>query len=203
MSSKGSISLESDITGLLRRWSGGDRDALGTLLPLVYADLRRLARCYLSREVEGHTLQGTALVHETYLRLVRQAAFDWRDREHFFGIAALTMRRILVEHARRQRASKRGGGALRLGDESASARTHPLVDILLLDRALEDLGIVDPRRARVVEMRFFGGFSEMEIASAMGVSEATVRRDWAIAKAWLYRKIGGTGESPRVPRAGS
>lgn len=181
-----------DVTKLLHKWSQGDHAALEDLVPLIYGELRRLARSYLAHESPGHTLQGTALVHEAYMRLVRQDSIEWQNRAHFFGIAAQTMRRILVEHARRRNAEKRGGGMARVSVEENEAVSFGTdIDILVLDAALEELGQLDPRRAKVVEMRFFGGLTEGEIATVLEVSEATVRRDWTLAKAWLYRKISG------------
>jgi RNA polymerase sigma factor (TIGR02999 family) len=186
------------VTSLLRKWRAGDSQALDELVPAVYSELRRIARRYCSREAPGHTLQGTALVHEAYLRLIRQEPVDWQNRAQFFGVAARTMRRILIEHARRRGAEKRGGGAASstLHDDALVDR-EANIDILLLDRALHELGALDPRRARVVEMRFFGGLTEAEIAAVLGVSEPTVRRDWMIAKAWLFRKMSGTMKPAR------
>lgn len=185
--------MSSDVTDLLHRWSDGDQGALEHLVPVIYSELRRLARSYLAHENPGHTLQSTALVHEAYMRLVRQDSTEWQNRAHFFGIAAQTMRRILVEHARKRKAVKRGGGKPdgELHESSASV-LGVNVDILLLDSSLEELAAMDPRRARVVEMRFFGGLTEPEIAAVLGVSEPTVRRDWSIARAWLYRKMTGS-----------
>ena len=169
------------------------------LVPVIYAELRRLARAYLSQENAGHTLQGTALVHEAYMRLIRQDSVEWQNRAHFFGIAAQTMRRILVEHARKRNAAKRGGGGTKVELTDSSATVLGVnVDLLLLDSALDELARIDPRRARVVEMRFFGGLTETEIATVLEVSEPTVRRDWTIAKAWLYRKMTGSTETTKA-----
>lgn len=199
-SSTSQQTVSSDLTGLLKRWSDGDQSALEQLVPVVYSELKRLARSYLAQEDPGHTLQSTALVHEAYMRLIRQDSVEWQNRAHFFGIAAQTMRRILVEHARRRNAVKRGGGKAEAElDESSASVLGVNVDILLLDSALEELAHMDPRRARVVEMRFFGGLTEAEIAVVLGVSEPTVRRDWSIAKAWLYRKMTGASREKTNP----
>jgi RNA polymerase sigma factor (TIGR02999 family) len=159
-------------------------------MPLVYAELRRLARSYLQRERESHTLQPTALVHEAYLRLVDQTRVTWENRAHFFGVAAQLMRRILVDHARARDAVKRGGSAVKLSLEEGHFRPEASEgDLLALDEALERLGATDARMSRVVEMRFFGGLSEAETAEVLGISDRTVRRDWQMAKLWLYREL--------------
>jgi RNA polymerase sigma-70 factor, ECF subfamily len=161
-------------------------------LPIVYAELRRLAASYLSRERKGHTLQPTALVHEAYVRLIDQKQIDWTNRAQFIGIAAVMMRRILVNHARDRVAGKRGGGAehvpLTLAGEGIGA---PEVDLLDLHDALTDLGESDPRKGRIVELKFFGGLTTEEIAQTLDVSVATVERDWKFARAWLYRAVSG------------
>jgi RNA polymerase sigma factor (TIGR02999 family) len=175
---------------MLLAWSAGDRGALDRLLPLVYSELRRLARCYMRRERPGHTLQTTALVNEAYLRLIDARQVQWQNRAHFLGIAAQLMRRILVDFARERKYQKRGGGALRVSFQERLA-ISPAQDeeVMALDEALSALAQVDERKSRVVEMRFFGGLNEQEIATALGVSEETVRRDWRLAKAWLLRRL--------------
>jgi RNA polymerase sigma factor (TIGR02999 family) len=180
---------EGDVTLLLRKWIGGDRQALDELTPFVYKELRRLAHYYLQREREGHTLQSTALVHEVYLRMCGPESLQLENRAHFFAVAAKMMRRILVDYARRQGAEKRGGSAVRMPLEAALAFTvdEKRAELVALDEALERLQSFDPRKCQVVEMRFFAGLEAKEIATVLGTTEATVRRDWAIAKAWLYR----------------
>jgi RNA polymerase sigma factor (TIGR02999 family) len=181
-----------EVTRLLVAWGDGDKAALDLLMPLVHAELRRLARHYMSRERPGHTLQSTALVNEAYLRLVEQEGMRWENRAHFFGIAARLMRQILVEHARGRQAAKRGGGQYRLSlsriDRLASA---PDVDLLALDEALGRLEALDPQKSRIVELRYFGGLGIEETAEVIGVSPATVKRDWSMARAWLRRELGG------------
>lgn len=181
-----------DITGLLRRWNQGDRDALEPLLPLVYEELRRLAAGYLRHERPDHTLQPTALVHEAYLRLVGQDQVVWQNRSHFFGIAAQMMRRVLVDHARRRHAAKRGAAAIRveLSAEDLEAGLDRDPEILALDAALDELAALDARQARVVELRFFGGLTVEETAEVVGISTATVKREWRTARAWLRRELG-------------
>jgi RNA polymerase sigma-70 factor (ECF subfamily) len=181
-------------TGLLIAWTGGDREALDRMLPLVY-DEHRLAALYLRRERPDHTLQPTALVHEAYLRLIDQHRVDWRNRAQFLGVAAGMMRRILVNHARDRGAAKRPGDRERVSlslIEAASGRDE--VDLIALEEALHRLGALDERKARVVELRFFGGLSMDEIAEVLGISLATVEREWRFARAWLYDAIeGGAG----------
>ena len=177
----------SDITQLLIAWSDGRREALDDLMPMVYADLRRVAAGYMRREGAGHALQPTALVHEAYVRLIDQKQVKWRNRAHFFGVAAGLMRRILVDHARRRRAEKRGGDWERVtltGDEVATD-AHKEIDVLALDEALERLAEFDPQQERIVELRYFGGLTIEETAEIVGISAATVVREWTIAKAWL------------------
>jgi RNA polymerase sigma factor (TIGR02999 family) len=188
--------LDQDLTHLLIQWSKGDSAALDALVPLVYDELRRLAQLYLSREKPGHTLSSTALVHEAYLRLVKQKDVTWQNRAHFFGVAARMMRRILVDHARRRGYAKRGGGALTLSlDETIAPAPEREMDLVALDDALETLAKLDERQSRMVELRFFGGLSIEETSEVLGVSAPTVKREWASARAWLYREISG---SPRV-----
>ena len=168
----------------------GDDGALGELLPLVYAELRRLAAGYLRRERPGHTLQPTALVNEAYLRLVDQTQVRWQNRAHFLGVAAQMMRRILVDHARGQRAEKRGGEIQKLSlDENIVVSGERAADLVALDEALERLAELDPQKSRIVELRFFGGLSVEETAEVIGVSAPTVKRQWRMAKAWLYGQV--------------
>lgn len=178
------------ITRLLIRWRDGDREALDTLMPIVYAELRRLAQHYLSRERGDHTLQSTALVHEAYLRLAGQNPPYWENRAHFFGIAAHIMRQILVEHARAKNTAKRGGGVCRITlDEALEIQQKSDVDVIALDAALDRLSDLDPQQSRIVEMRFFAGLSIEDTAEVIGISPATVKRDWTSARAWLHREI--------------
>lgn len=179
-----------DVTEILCRWSAGDADAPEQLMPLVYQELRGLARQYLQRERGDHTLQPTALVHEAYLRLVDQSRVQWQNRAQFFGVAAQLMRRILVDHARAHVAAKRGGHAEHISlDEAQISPETRAAELLDLDEALTELAVVDVRKSRVVELRFFGGLSIDETAEAMGVNAATVRRDWTVAKTWLHHRI--------------
>ena len=179
-----------EITAILRDWCSGDENAAEQLFPLVYGELRRQARIYLSRERADHTLQPTALVHEAYLRLVDQTVLRAENRQHFFGIASRLMRQILVDHARRKKAGKRGGAAQRFSlDETCLLPDDAAGDLIALDEALERLEALDARRSKVVELRFFGGMGEAEIADLLGVNEKTVRRDWQFAKLWLYREL--------------
>jgi RNA polymerase sigma factor (TIGR02999 family) len=183
-----------EITGLLQRWASGDRQALAQLAPLVYDELRRLAQSYLRGQGDGHTLPATALVHELYLQLCHRAEPRLENRAHFFAVAAKMMRHILVDHARRRGALKRGRSAgLEPLDNALTVPVQANLDLLSLNESLTELAAVDLRKSRVVEMRFFGGMSEKEIATVTGTSEATVRRDWTIARAWLYRRMEGTG----------
>ncbi len=182
------------VTRLLIDWRGGNQAALDKLLPLVYDELRRLAQARLRHEPHGHTLQATALVHEAYVRLLDLNRLTLADRHHFFAIAARVMRQVLVDHARRKRSSKRGGDATRLTLDGLSAvASSPTddVDVLDLDIALKELAALDERMARVVELKFFVGLTLEETADALSVSHATVERDWAVAKAWLFRRLAG------------
>ena len=177
------------VTELLVAWSKGDERALDALTPLVYGELRRLARSYMRQERAGHTLQSTALVHEAFLRLVDQRV-QWNSRAHFFGIAAQMMRRILVDHAKAQSTAKRGAGAVRIElEEGLATAPNRDVDLLALDEALERLTKVDPQRSRIVELRFFAGLSNEESAEVLGVSPATIQRQWAGARAWLFHEL--------------
>jgi RNA polymerase sigma factor (TIGR02999 family) len=180
-----------EVTGLLLSWRQGDAAALDRLVPLVYDELRRVARGHLRREPPGHALQATALVHEVFLRLVDVDRMTMQSRTHFFAMSARLMRQILVDHARRQRADKRGGGAtvISLDDVSLAAAQTSAVDVLALDEALEALSSLDARQCRVVELRFFAGLNIPEAADALGVSTATIEREWAMAKAWLHRRL--------------
>jgi RNA polymerase sigma factor (TIGR02999 family) len=178
------------VTELLVAWSGGDASALEQLVPLVHAELQRLARRQMRRERDGHTLQTTALVNEAYLRLVDLSRIRWQDRAHFFAMSARLMRRILVDHARSRRYIKRGGGAGRVPfDEGLTVSMEPAADLVALDDALQALARVDARKGHVVELRYFGGLSVEETAEALHVSPETVMRDWRLAKAWLLREI--------------
>ena len=183
------------ITELLIEWSDGRRDALDQLVPLVYDDLRRLAAGYMGRETPGHPLQPTALVHEAYVRLVDQNRVQWRNRAHFFGVAASMMRRILVDDARKRRADKRGGAAERvtMTDADIAAPEQNGIDVLALHEALERLAAFDPQQARIVELRYFGGLTIEESAEVAGISPATVVREWTIAKAWLRADLSTLG----------
>jgi RNA polymerase sigma factor (TIGR02999 family) len=177
------------VTRLLVQWTEGNRQAMEDLLPLVYDELRRLARSYLSKERPGHTLQSTALVHEAYMRLVDQNV-SWQSRAHFFGIAAQMMRRILVDHARNKNAAKRGDGAYKVTlDEGLVAAEDRDINILALDEALTKLATMDAQQSQIVELRFFAGLSIEDTSEVLKISPATVKRDWAMAKAWLYREM--------------
>jgi RNA polymerase sigma factor (TIGR02999 family) len=185
--------LPRQVTGLIRRWSGGDAQALEQLVPIVYNELQRLAHYYLRSERDGHTLQTTALVHEVYLRLCSQEEPQCENRVHFFAIAARMMRRILVDYSRRHGAEKRGDGAVRVPlEEALTVPTPERFDLIALDSALEQLAAFDARKCQVVEMRFFAGMPAREIAAVLSTTEATVRRDWIIAKGWLYRYLEGS-----------
>lgn len=180
----------SEVTELLVRWRSGDRQALDSLLPLVYDELRRIARHYLQGERSGHTLQSTALVNEVYMRMVAQDLPEWQNRAHFFAVAAHLMRQILVDHARSHRASKRGGDVYKIALEEAEGQ--PLatdVDILALDEALKELAEMDPQQGKVVELKFFAGLSNEDTAEVLGISPSTVKRDWVTARAWLFREL--------------
>lgn len=178
------------VSKLLANWGRGDKDARDALIPLVYEELRRVARRYLRRERPGHTLQSAALVHEAYLRLVNRENPEWQNRAHFLGVAAQLMRHILVDHARQRGAAKRGAGAplLTLDPQVALPRKQE-VDLMALDDALNTLASIDPQRCRIVELRFFAGLSIEETALVLGISAATVSRDWATSRAWLQRKM--------------
>jgi len=185
-----------EVSQLLVAWSDGDPSALDKLMPLIYAELRRLAGHYMRRERAGHSLQTTALVNEAYLRLVDYKRMRWQSRAHFFAVSAQLMRRILVEHARSRHYLKRGGGAPRVSlEETAVISPEPTADLVALDDALEGLATLDRRKSQVVELRFFGGLSVEETAEVLEVSPLTVMRDWSTAKAWLYRELSQEGKS--------
>ena len=187
------------MTRLLRAWSDGDETALAQLVPLVEAELRRLARAYMARERKGHTLQPTALVNEAFLRFIDARHVRWQDRAHFIGIAARLMRRVLVDHARSRGYQKRGGGAEHVMIEEARfVAAEPAFDVVELDRALAAFAAVDARRSQVVELRFFGGLTAEEAAEVLHVSAETVKRDWRLAKLWLLREL--KGEAGRARR---
>ena len=181
-----------DITLLLQQVSSGDPEALSRLVPLVYDELHRLAAYHLRHERSNHTLQATALVHEAYLRLVDQRRVDWKNRSHFFGVAAHLMRRILLMHARDHGAAKRGGSVQKISlDDAVLFSKEKSAELVALDELLNRLAAIDPQQGRVVELRFFAGLSVEETAELMGISTATVKRDWAMAKAWLARELRG------------
>src|SRR5262245_7580430 len=180
----------SEITQLLRKWSEGDRAALDQLMPIVYQELRKLANSYLRGERSDHTLQPTALINEAYIRLVKQDFPEWQSRKHFYGVAAQLMRQILVEHARARATAKRGDGAQKLSlDEAPVFSQERAADLVALDDALTALARFDERKARVVELRYFGGFSVEEVANALDISVATVGREIRMAQAWLHREM--------------
>lgn len=179
-----------EVTQLLVNWGKGDKQALDQLMPLVYDELHRIASRYLRRERQGHTLQTTALINEAYMRIVDQKSVNWHNRAHFFGVAAQMMRRILVDHARSHLYAKRGGGAQMLTlDEAIATPRERDFELVALDDALTALSAIDPQQGRIIELRFFGGLTIEETAEVMGISPATVKRDWNMAKAWLYGEI--------------
>jgi RNA polymerase sigma factor (TIGR02999 family) len=179
-----------EVTILLNEWSRGNKAALDRLTPLVYDELRRLARRQMSRERAGHTLQTTALVNEAYLRLVEQEGVRWQDRAHFFALSAQLMRHILIDHARRRDYQKRGGGALRVTlDESAAMSEGRAAELVALDEALTELAARDELKGRIVELRYFGGMSVEEVAEVLGIAPVTVKRHWKAAKAWLFHAL--------------
>jgi RNA polymerase sigma-70 factor, ECF subfamily len=185
---------QADVTSLLVASSQGDEEALNKLLPLVYAELRKLAGRYLRRERPDHSLQATALVHEAYIRLIDQEV-SWQNRAHFFGVAAEMMRRILIDYARKHQASKRGSGAVKLGlDEALYMADEKAAELVALDDALKALAAFDEQKSKIVELRFFGGLSIEETAAVLGLSTATVVRQWKLAKAWLYHEVNRTSD---------
>lgn len=182
--------IRHEVTQILREWSDGDANAPARLMPLVYDELRRQARRFLAKERNSHTLQPTALVHEAYMKLIDQSRINWQSRAHFFGIAARMMRRILIDHARAHAAEKRGGAAIRLSlDDLQIPLEQRASDLIALDEALENLMQFDERKAKIVELRFFGGLSDEEISEVLKISTRTVLRDWKTAKLWLYREL--------------
>jgi RNA polymerase sigma factor (TIGR02999 family) len=180
-----------DVTRLLLAWGSGDARALDALAPLVYDELRRLARFHMRREKTDHTLQTTALVHEVYLRMVNHHATSYRDRIHFFGAAAGIMRRVLIDHARQRLTAKRGGQAIQVAFDQALEVPDPHAGLLRVHECLNQLSALDERLGRIVELRFFGGLSIEETALAVGISPMTVKREWAVARAWLFREMSG------------
>ena len=180
------------VTELLARWNQGDVSARDALVPLVYDELRRIARRCLSGQQSGSTLQPTALVHEAYLRLAHRDSVDWQDRAHFFALAAQMMRQILVDHARKQSAAKRGGNAVTVVfDDAFAVSKQASLDLLALDEAMARLAELDPRQSQIVELRFFGGLSIEETAAVVNISPATIKREWATARLWLYHAMNG------------
>jgi RNA polymerase sigma-70 factor, ECF subfamily len=203
----GRMSETHEVTLLLSALSQGDRNAASKLVPVVYGELRRLAGGYMRRERQDHTLQATALVHEAYLKLVEQRSVNWQSRAHFFGVAAQLMRRILIDHARGHLRQKRGGEHKKISlDQAYIFSEQQSAELLAVNEALERLSKLDPRQARVVELRFFGGLSVEEAAEVLGVSPKTVKRDWSVAKTWLYADLkdrhgidsGAVGERQRA-----
>lgn len=186
----------SKVTDLLIGWSKGDRDALDAMVPLVYEELKKLAAAQLKRERHAQTLQTTALVHEAYSKLVDQRQVDWKNRAQFLGVAAEVMRRILLHHARKRLAAKRGGEAQRVSlsaaDESASESQN--IDLIALDKALQELSQFDQRKSKIVELKFFGGMTTPEISQVLQLSDATIEREWTLARAWLYRTVSGADQ---------
>lgn len=182
------------VSQFLADWRNGDQEALNQLIPLVYNELRRMARRYMRGEREDHTLQSSALVNEAYLRLADHQNIDWQDRVHFFAVAAVAMRRVLVDHARARNGLKRGGGALKVAlDDAVDVAGEQAAHLIALDDALRALATFDERKARVVELRYFGGLTAEEAAEVLGVSLATVERDWSTARAWLLRELSARG----------
>ena len=179
----------SDVSRLLRAWSLGERAAFDELMPLVYEELRRIAKRQWRRQRAGQTLDATALIHEAYLRLADQSEVRWQNRAHFFGVAAKAMRHIVVDHARTRRAEKRGGAARRVPLDDVSVAVERPVDVVALDDALQDLAALDQRKSHVVELKYFGGLAVREIAEVLRVSEETVARDWRLARTWLLREL--------------
>jgi len=190
-----------DVTQLLRAWSDGDQEALEKLMPLVYDELRRLARHYMRRERPGHILQTSALVNEAYLRLIDASQVNWQNRAHFFAISAGLMRRILVDFARTYQSQKRGAGVRPVSLDEGLDVSEERLDLAALDDALKALATLDPRKSRVVELRFFGGLSVEEAAEVLKVSPETVKRDWKLAKVWLLREMSGKHDAVRTLEA--
>jgi RNA polymerase sigma factor (TIGR02999 family) len=182
------------VSGLLNKWRSGDQEALQALIPLVYQELRRIAQHHLRQERPDHTLQSTALVHEAYLRLMKQGPAEVENRGHFMAVASRLMRQILVDHARGHRAAKRGGGLKLELKEDMGLQSAPNVDLVTLDNALNELARLDPQQSRIVELRFFGGLSIENTADVIGISRTAVKREWATARAWLRREVGKAEE---------
>ena len=179
-----------NVTRLLLDWSNGDKSALEKLIPLVYDELRRMARQYMRRERPGHTLESTALVNEAYIKLIDCSRVGWQNRAHFFAVAAQLMRRILIDHARSRNYAKRGGGVRKVSlDEAAILSEERAADLIAIDNALTNLAAMDPRKSQIVELRFFGGLNLEETAEVMGISSPTVQREWRKAKAWLLKEV--------------
>ena len=179
-----------EITVILRRWSAGDRDALERLIPLIYPELHRIAHARLARERSGHSLESTELVHEAWLRMFDRAKTEWNDRVHFFAASSRIIRNILIDHARARQRERRGGGVTLLAlNDSIDASPQRNLELIALDDALTDLAKLDERQSRIVEMRFFGGLEIEEVAGVLGISRATVKRDWVTARAWLARRM--------------
>ena len=190
-----------EVTQLLKAWSGGDEAAFEQLMPLVYEELRRVAKRYMGRERAGHTLQTTALVHEAYLRIAGQRRAQWENRSQLFAIAAQQMRRILVDYARSHGASKRGGAAVKVSlDNAMLVSRERSAAALVVDESLTKLAVLDPEQARITELRFFGGLTVEETAEVIGISPATVKREWTMAKAWLTRDLRTSEQAARVLR---
>ena len=190
MSKPGAVDPPGEVSRLLEAWGKGDVAARDSMLPLIYEELRRRAGAYLRRERQDHTLQPTALVHEAFMRLVGQDRVAWQNRGHFFGVAAEMMRRILVDHARHRLAGKRPGAAVRVPlDDSIGAAQPQAVEVLLLDAALSELALIDPRQGEIVQLRYFAGLSEQDVAATLSLSRATVTREWQTARAWLFRRM--------------
>ena len=179
-----------EITGYLRRWRNGDESALEDVLPLVYKELRQIAKRYRAKERGEHTFQTTEIISEAYLRLAGQNATDWQDRSHFFAVASKMMRNLLVDHARSKQFQKRGSGAEKVNiDDVAVMSNSPDANIIALDEALVNLAKFDERKSRIVELRYFGGLSSQEVGDILGLSEITIKREWLKAKAWLYNEL--------------
>jgi RNA polymerase sigma-70 factor (ECF subfamily) len=191
------VAVATEVTRWLRRWSDGDPEALDQLVPLVDAELRRLAKDYLQGERQDHTLQTTALVNEAFIRLIDWKSVSWQNRAHFFGVSAQLMRHILVDMARARRSRKRGGGRSRVTLDEALLAGQPTVDVVEVDDVLRSLGAMDPRKGRIVELRFFGGLDTKETAEVLGLSTRSVEREWNLARAWLLRELERTGRGAR------
>jgi RNA polymerase sigma factor (TIGR02999 family) len=189
-----------DVTQLLIQWRGGDRDALDKLIPLVYDQLKQIADRFLRRENAARPLQSTELVHEVYFRLIDQSRSDWQSRSHFFGVAATIIRNLLVDHARSRRTAKRGGAAVTISlDEALAFPGKPELNLIAVDDALISLARLDPQQGRIVELRFFGGLTIEETAEVLQISVSTVKRDWILAKTWIFRELSASGNQSSEP----